>query len=340
MKENETASNQFNSPLTKWIVIGTSLFFALIIIYLTLSAVDNPTPEVARVNAPPILLYLAENEGQKQLYQYDLTSGTTLATGIYLPDGEAPNALVWRDENHIVFVSGQQDFIELNLKSGEADLFQSHTRTFFGGFRSTIGSIDWCPRIERFVVTGSGVSPNYGWVEILYSSGKLDERVSTRSGYADVACSPDGTSVAVVDTIKTGGLVSALGNTAPHQISDESEILLTIINLLNGEDTPLTSEGFAIQPSWSPEGSQIAFVSESKLNTWGKQIYLINLEDKERRVLTYFENADLATPVWSPDGKMIAFVKDADIWLLHVESGELTQLTQTADEESAPVWHP
>lgn len=113
MKENETASNQFNSPLTKWIVIGTGLFFALIIIFLTLSAIDNPTPEVVRVNAPPILLYLAENQGQKQLYQYDLTSGTTLATGIYLPAGEAPDALVWRDENHIVLSPDNKIFLNL-----------------------------------------------------------------------------------------------------------------------------------------------------------------------------------------------------------------------------------
>jgi Tol biopolymer transport system component len=340
MKENETVSNKFNSSLTKWIVIGISLFFALLIIFLAVSSVDNPTPEVARVNAPPILLYLAESEGQKQIYQHDLTSGTTLATGIYLPDGEAPNSLVWRDENHIIFVSRQQDFIELDLESGETEVFQSQTRTLFSRFRSTVGSIDWCPGSKRFVVTGSGVSADYGWVEILYSSGKLHERVSTRSGYTDIACSPEGTSVAVADTIETRGLVSALGTTPLHEISDESEIFLTVINLSDGEAMRLTNAGFAIQPGWSPDGSRIAFVGQFETNTNGRQLYLINLEDKEREVLTNFEKADLATPAWSPNGNLIAFVKDGDIWLLEVETGELTQLTQTPEEESAPVWHP
>lgn len=340
MKENETASSQFNSPLTKWIVIGTSLFFALIIIFLTLNAIDNPSPEVTREMAPPVLLYLTENESQKQLYQYDLTSGTTLATGIYLPAGEAPDALVWRDENHVIFVSRQQDFVELNLESGETERLQSHTRILFRRFRSSVGSIDWCPGIKRFVVTGSGFSQDYGWVEILQTSGKLYERASTRSGYTDVACSPDNTSVVVVDTMKMSGLVSVLSNSSLPEISEESELFLTVINLTDGEATQLTSEGFAIQPSWSPDGSQIAFVGQSKTDALGKQIYLINLADKDRHVLTHFEKSELSTPVWSPDGKVLAFVKDADIWLLEVKTGELTQLTQTADAESAPVWHP
>jgi len=112
------------------------------------------------------------------------------------------------------------------------------------------------------------------------------------------------------------------------------------MTLTDGETTRLTNQGFAIQPDWSPNGSQITFVGHFAKDSLGKQIYFIDLADKESQALTAFEEGHLASPVWSPDGKMIAFVKDGDIWLLQIETGELTQLTQTPEKESAPAWHP
>ncbi|WP_420628086.1 TolB family protein [Candidatus Leptofilum sp.] len=343
MQENNSNSNKFSSTPTKWVVLSTALFFTFLIAYLVLSSTANLSltsqSENEPASRPLILLYLKGDESQKQLHQYDFSNGSNLALDVFL-QGESPDSLVWRDKNHVLFVSAQQDFIELNLESGKAIVLQSHQRSLFRKYRSMVGSLDWCSGIERFVVTGTGVSPDFGWVEILNSSGELDETVSNRSGYMDIACSPDSSSVAVVDTINSGGLVSVLGNTPLPQVTENEDIFLTIVSLADGESTRLTQDGFVIQPNWSPDGSQIAFVGQFKTDAYETQIYLINLDTKEREVLTSFEDANLATPVWSPDGKMIAFVKDGDIWLIQIETGEITQVTETPEEESAPVWHP
>lgn len=59
--------------------------------------------------------------------------------------------------------------------------------------------------------------------------------------------------------------------------------------------------------------------------------------------LTYGDWDDI-TPAPSPDGEKIAFASNRngfwDLYLLHLESGEVTQLTDTPEYEGAPTWSP
>lgn len=56
-------------------------------------------------------------------------------------------------------------------------------------------------------------------------------------------------------------------------------------------------------PRWSPNGKEIAFVS----NRSGKnQIYILSRDGGEARQLTFVSNG-ASNPVWSPDGKEVAF---------------------------------
>jgi dipeptidyl aminopeptidase/acylaminoacyl peptidase len=69
----------------------------------------------------------------------------------------------------------------------------------------------------------------------------------------------------------------------------------------------LTSAGTKNEePAWSPDGSQIAFVS----NRSGKpQLCLIPIAGGEARELTAISTG-VSNPVWSPDGSLIAFATD------------------------------
>lgn len=77
--------------------------------------------------------------------------------------------------------------------------------------------------------------------------------------------------------------------------------------LINGDGsgTPrqLTTRENSSQPSWSPDGKQIAFVRAIE----GKpQIFLLSLEGGESRQLTRFKYG-ASNPKWSPDGKQLLF---------------------------------
>jgi TolB protein len=94
-------------------------------------------------------------------------------------------------------------------------------------------------------------------------------------------------------------------------------------------------------PSWSPDGSQIAFSSNRDGNY---EIYVIGSDGKNLTRLTNDPGVD-RYPTWSPDGHTIAFTSDRsgneDIWVMDADgTGEPTQLTHDVGSNEAPRWSP
>jgi dipeptidyl aminopeptidase/acylaminoacyl peptidase len=115
-------------------------------------------------------------------------------------------------------------------------------------------------------------------------------------------------------------------------------------------------------PRWSPDGMQLAFLSDRDDQ---QQIYAMRANGGEASALTKGKRG-VKNFAWSPDGKQIAFLapdakteteekkekdkddahvadkeeKHARLWLLALDTGEAKALTEPKWEVSQAVWHP
>ena len=87
-------------------------------------------------------------------------------------------------------------------------------------------------------------------------------------------------------------------------------------------------------PSWSPDGTRIAYNSDAAGNY---DIYSMNV-DGSSIVQHTVDPADDTLPSWSPDGQQIAFVSGGRICIVGVDGGGVLPVTDTAG--SFPAWSP
>ncbi len=99
----------------------------------------------------------------------------------------------------------------------------------------------------------------------------------------------------------------------------------------------LTTNASDTAPAWSPDGSQVAFIS-SRAGNW--ELYLTDVASGQETRLTDNPAADVA-PTWSPDGRQLAFLSHRDggwaVYILEVRSGRVQKVLATGDAYPDPV---
>jgi Tol biopolymer transport system component len=94
--------------------------------------------------------------------------------------------------------------------------------------------------------------------------------------------------------------------------------------------------------AWSPDGTRMAFTAFARGN---EELAVLRVADQsvERRIRIQGVGA-VTTPAWSPDGRTIAVSGNSggvsDLYLVDVQTGETTQLTDDRYADLQPAWSP
>ena len=100
----------------------------------------------------------------------------------------------------------------------------------------------------------------------------------------------------------------------------------------------IASTRMDFQPDYSPDGSQVAFIS----NRSGEQEVWIAGADGSNPVQLTDQGAKATAPRWSPDGRRIAFAKrpggNVDVYVIDVEGGTPKRLTTSPGSDASAFW--
>ena len=135
------------------------------------------------------------------------------------------------------------------------------------------------------------------------------------------------------------------GRVLLHRKGISGMINIYILEFSTGELTALTEgQGNNYDPALSPDGSQIAFISDRDRETTYGTLWMMGVDGSNQRGLLepggFFELG----PTWSPEGQFLALQSNRDgnpeIMILDVESGELRNLTHHPSTDANPSWSP
>jgi Tol biopolymer transport system component len=164
------------------------------------------------------------------------------------------------------------------------------------------------------------------------------------------AWSPDGRTIAFVSTVGDTDYeiytVSAEGEAA----EDPRVRLTTTVKDRWGKGVD------DYQPTWSPDSSRIAFVSQSRTWVDACDIYVMDAADRDGdgngdnlQRLTYTDSYNCSAtedvnPAWSPTGEQIAYSSvetgDAEIWVMNSDGTDKRNLTRHSAWDWMPGWSP
>ena len=111
----------------------------------------------------------------------------------------------------------------------------------------------------------------------------------------------------------------------------------------NGKNLVRLTQGPASDrlPAWSPDGTQIAFVSNRKD---GLGLYVMDADGSNLINLTQNPDGGDWSPDWAPDGSQIVFQSRRDgndeIYVMDADGSNLINLTQHVDFDWHPSWSP
>ncbi|HEY2829269.1 MAG TPA: BamA/TamA family outer membrane protein [Thermoanaerobaculia bacterium] len=211
------------------------------------------------------------------------------------------------DGNYIAFLS-TRDLFDIDLFLADAHtgkiirrLVSATTDAHFDALRFIDSAGTWSPDSQRLAVVLFEKGDNYlGIVDV--GSRRVDQiRVPGIDAITNIAWSPAGNVIAISGQ-KTG-------------VTD-----LFLYNLDTKAVRQLTDDKYAdMQPAWSPDGKQIAFVTDrgagadpALLHFGDMTIATIDLDGGQVHLLPLFSNTRHISPQYAPDGRSLYFIANPE----------------------------
>jgi hypothetical protein len=272
-----------------------------------------------------------DDEDARPLYLVD-ASGDGAPVALPGPDGKLANPMLQRDRTSVVFLEDRTLQVMASDGNGDRDLADREP----AGCDDVAGA-SWSQADPSIMVIACRLGKNNFRMLVINTDGRLIRRLDAGSKrFDDVTISPDGQTVLYW---------------ASESSSGDGGSLYTLPLVGTGAPKKITSgaKGLDGDPSWSPDGSQIAFRRLVGGVGGNADVYVMNADGSGQRAVAETKASDVK-PVWSPDGKNLVIVsnrksafgnagKTWDLWLTRVSDGEvLSNFKLEADEITTPTW--
>ncbi|MDR5858674.1 Tol-Pal system protein TolB [Halomonas eurihalina] len=206
---------------------------------------------------------------------------------------------------------------------------------------------DWQALDTRYMVVGrvsregEGVRVRYELMDVSGESRMLGETVTASSGQLRAAAHRISDQVFEAITDIRGAFSTRIAYVTSEGVGDNMSFKLFVADA-DGHNSQqaLSSDEPIMSPSWSPDGSKLAYVS---FESERPAIYVQEVSSGRRVKLTSFEGLNSA-PSWSPDGRKLAMALSRDgqpeIYTIDIGSRDLQRITNSPSIETEPSWSP
>ena len=139
--------------------------------------------------------------------------------------------------------------------------------------------------------------------------------------------------------INSGAAISPDGRNLAVILSPDHKVDLYVMPTGWGGVRRRLTSGISVEasPCWSPDGREIAFVSDE---TGVPKINIISIDGRNRRVLKAL-GSDAVTPDWSSDNKIVYATRIQGVYTIAVydlKTGENTRITDEPGVWESPAW--
>jgi Tol biopolymer transport system component len=230
------------------------------------------------------------------------------------------------DGRYIAFLSSRElfsiDIFLADAKTGQVirRLVSSDRDSHIESLRFIESAGSWSPDSSKLAFITFAKGDNFlSFVDV--ETRKVEHRkVPGLEALSNIAWSPDGKTMAISGQ-STG-------------VSD-----LFLYNLETNEVRRLTGDRYAdLQPAWSPDGRQIAFVTDrggetvlEQLEFNAQRLAVIDVASGQVRLVEAFNRALHINPHWAPDGRSIYFISNPegipDVYRITIPEGQLSRVT-------------